>query len=108
MGGSIKHGHSIEETLERELEEEYGTKLISKKYLDHWEAFRALDNGTKTHWITFVYVVLIDPKTAKNGEPHKFDEVGWFPYKELPSPLHSLAQPFIDKFGGQIEKMLGV
>ena len=46
-------------------------------------------NGTKTHWIALDHKVLVDRGKVKNGEPHKFDEIGWFKLDNLPSPLHS-------------------
>jgi hypothetical protein len=33
------------------------------------------NNGEKTHWIALDFKVLVDPKNAAVGEPHKFDKV---------------------------------
>ncbi len=50
----------------------------------------------------------VDPKEAKNNEPHKIDEIGWFTLDGLPQPLHSGFQytfnrykTFFDKYRGQ-------
>ena len=46
-------------------------------------------NGKKTHWISLDFKVKVDRTKVANGEPHKFDEIGWFTLDQLPSPMHS-------------------
>ena len=43
----------------------------------------------KTHWIALDFLVKVDRLKAKNGEPRKIDEIGWFTLGNLPSPLQS-------------------
>jgi len=33
-----------------------------------------------------------------NGEPHKFDEIGWFKLDNPPSPLHSQLPSALKKY----------
>lgn len=87
-GGGIDFGLTIEETLRKELKEEYCVENISYEFMGHRDVFRE-HGGQKTHWIQFDFRVLIDPKEVKNSEPHKFDELKWFDLNKLPHPLHS-------------------
>jgi hypothetical protein len=46
--------------------------------------------------------VLVDPKKAKNGEPHKLDAVQWFDFKNLPSPMHSQWSVFLKLYKNKL------
>ncbi len=96
-GGGIDFDDGIEETLKKELKEEYCVENIEYKFLAYRDVFREQE-GRKTHWIQFDFLVKVDPKEVKNGEPHKFDEIGWFTLDNLPSPLHSQAQKVVDLY----------
>lgn len=87
-GGGVDFGDSVEATLRKELKEEYCAENISYEFLGYRDVFRE-QNGKKTHWIQFDFKVRVDPKEIKIGEPHKFDEIGWFTLDNLPQPLHS-------------------
>ncbi|MDR0462847.1 MAG: NUDIX domain-containing protein [Pseudomonadales bacterium] len=87
-GGSLKFGEEFEDCLRRELKEEASVDPLEIKFGGVANTLRTHE-GEKTHWVCIVYSVLVDPKQAKNGEPDKFSEVGWFKYGEWPSPLHS-------------------
>jgi len=88
-GGALEFGEKLEDAVAREVREEHSTTPLEIKFLKNWESLRD-NNGTPTHWVAFVYAVLIDPASAKIGEPHKIDETGWFTSKNLPSPVHSM------------------
>lgn len=88
LGGAIEFGESIEATLRRELREELGTKPLKTEFLTAYEAHRQ-HNGTPTHWIALLYAIEVNPQTVRLAEPEKFDEIGWFNAKNLPTPLHS-------------------
>jgi 8-oxo-dGTP diphosphatase len=87
-GGGLKFGEKVEEVLKREIEEEYCTDILEHEFLGFRDVHREHD-GKKTHWIALDYKVLVDPTKVENGEPHKFDEIGWFKMNELPESLHS-------------------
>lgn len=90
-GGAHEFGDTIEQTILREIREEYGTTAFNLKFIKVFDALRELADGTPTHWVGVCYAAQVDPEKAKNNEPHKIDEIGWFTFNSLPSPLHSQA-----------------
>jgi len=95
--GGLEFGDSVEETLRKEILEEYGTNVLDFEFLGFRDVHREHD-GQKTHWISLDYKVLIDPGLVKNGEPHKFDEVGMFTLASMPQPTHSQLPLFLEKY----------
>ena len=94
--GALEFGDSVEATLRREIKEEYCTDVLDFQFMGFRELHREHD-GQKTHWIALDYKVLIDPTKVANGEPHKFDKIGWFTLDSLPTPLHSGVETFFVK-----------
>lgn len=90
-GGAIEFGESIDEAINREVQEELCTKPLGVKFLTAYDAHRK-HNGSKTHWVALVHAVQVNPSEVKIGEPHKIEEIGWFDSKSLPTPLHSQFQ----------------
>ncbi len=86
--GALEFDETVEEALKKEIKEEYCTDVIDSDFLGFMDVHRE-HNGVKTHWIALDYKVLVDREKVKNGEPHKFDEIGWFKMNNLPTPLHS-------------------
>lgn len=87
-GGGVDFGDSLEQTLRKEIKEEYCTDVIDFEFLGYRDVFRE-NNGKKTHWLGMDFKVLVDKNKVANGEPHKFDAVEWFRLDDLPSPVHS-------------------
>lgn len=88
-GGAHEFGASLEDTVKREIKEEYGADAQKITFIKVHDLHRELDDGTPTHWLGILYAVRVDPKQAKNNEPHKIDDIGWFAPDDLPSPKHS-------------------
>ena len=94
-GGGLDFGDTIENTLKKEIKEEYCTDVLDYEFLGYGDIHRK-NNGKKSHWVSIVFKVLVDKKKVKNGEPHKFDAVEWFSLDKLPKPLHSQASKYIE------------
>jgi ADP-ribose pyrophosphatase YjhB (NUDIX family) len=95
-GGAHEFGSTIEETVRREIKEEYGADVLELQYIKTYDAHRTLTDGTPTHWLAVLFAAKVDPKQAHNNEPYKIDEIGWFTLDELPKPLHSQSQHSLD------------
>lgn len=95
-GGGLEFGDTVEETLKREIEEEYGVAPIEYEFISYADVHR-VHGDRKTHWIALTFKVLVDRSQVINNEPHKFDEIGWFRYESLPSKLHSQLPRFFEK-----------
>lgn len=102
-GGALEFGDSLEETLRREIKEEYGTNVLSYEFLGFRDVHRKL-GGKKTHWIALDFKVRVNKNKVKNGEPHKFSEVGWFRLDKLPKPLHSQFPDFIKRYSARLKQ----
>lgn len=100
-GGGLDHGDTVEETLRKEIMEEYCTDVISHEFLGYRDVLREYD-GRTTHWIALDHLVLVDRGMAKNGEPHKLDEIGWFTLDKLPEKLHSQFPNFLALYGDRL------
>jgi ADP-ribose pyrophosphatase YjhB (NUDIX family) len=101
-GGGLEFNDTPENTLRKEIKEEYCTDVESYEFLGFRDVHR-MNGGRKTHWIALDFKVLVDAAKVKNGEPHKFDEVKWFTLKNLPHPLHSQFPYFLEKYKGRLE-----
>ena len=106
-GGKLEFNLSLEENVLQEVFEEYGCKGEIEERLPAEDLFRIFD-GVKTHWITIPFFIKVNHEEAKNNEPHKIDEIGWFTLDNLPTPLHSGFQKSLDYYKSYFEKRLKV
>lgn len=96
-GGRLEFGDTVENTLRKEITEEYSTDVLEFEFLGYRDVHRE-QGGKKTHWIALDFKVLVNREMAKNGEPHKFDAVEWFTLQNLPTPLFSQLPTFLEKY----------
>jgi 8-oxo-dGTP diphosphatase len=101
-GGALEFLDSVEDTLKKEIKEEYGTDVLDYEFLGYRDVHRSLNSGEKTHWIALDFKVLVNKDLVRNGEPHKFDDVSWFRIDSLPSPLHSQFPKFIELYKNKL------
>jgi ADP-ribose pyrophosphatase YjhB (NUDIX family) len=87
-GGGLDFGETVEDTLRNEIKQEYCTDVLDFEFLGYRDVHRE-HNGVKTHWVSLDFKVLVDREKVANGEPHKFDEIGWFRLDSLPENMHS-------------------
>ena len=112
--GALEFGTSVEETLKKEMKEEYCADVLSFEFLGFRDVHREIQLDAdlrisvdplrkKTHWIGLDFKVLVDPKKVKNGEPHKFEEVKWFTVENFPESVHSQAPIFFEKYKDELK-----
>ncbi len=92
-GGGIDFGDSIEDTIRKEIKEEYCTNVLKIEFLGYRDVHRK-HKDKETHWVALDFKVLIDPQKVKIGEPDKFDEIGWFTLDNIPKNIHSQLPTF--------------
>ncbi len=94
-GGGIELHDTVEDTIRKEIKEEYNADVLECEFLGYRDAHR-IQNGEPSHWIALDFKVLVNRDQVKNNEPHKFDEIGWFRLDNLPEDLHSQLPIFFD------------
>ena len=101
-GGALEFGATVDDTLRKEIREEYCTDVLASEFLGYRDVHREQD-GEGTHWIALDFRVLVDRSKVKNGEPHKFDDVAWFRLDAMPAPVHSQFPEFLRLYGDRLE-----
>jgi 8-oxo-dGTP diphosphatase len=91
--GALEHGESFADAVRREVREEYTAEALDVETIGVRNVLRS-----GSHWVAVVNAVRVDPTAVAIGEPHKFDELGWFALDALPSPLHSQLPATIELF----------
>jgi mutator protein MutT len=89
-GGSIEFGETMAEAIKREIKEELGVDIRLEYQL------RAIDHlipAEKQHWVTSPFVAkIVAGQSPTILEPHKCEQIGWFPLTALPKPLSIATQ----------------
>lgn len=106
--GGLKHGLKVEDNMRRELKEEYGADPIRTEFLGYFDALRKSSDNTLTHWVALCFAVQVDPTQVKINEPEMFDSSGWFEINNLPSPLHSQFENFMNLHGKKLMNSMGL
>ena len=100
-GGGVELHDAVADTLRKEIKEEYCTDVVSHEFLGFMDVHREHD-GKNTHWIALCFKALVDPAKVAIGEPHKFDELGWFTLDSLPDNLHSQLPHFLNLYATKL------
>ncbi len=102
-GGGLELHDTVENTLHKEIKEEYCTEVLDFEFLGYRDVHRIHD-GTKTHWIALDFKVQIDPMKVEIGEPHKFDDLKWFKLDSIDvSTFHSQLPVFLEKYKSKLQ-----
>lgn len=101
-GGALELNDTVENTIRKEVKEEYSTDVLGTEFLGYRDVHR-MRGGKPDHWIALDFKVLIDPKMVKNGEPHKFDEVRMVTFAIMPQPVHSQFPTFLKLYKDKLE-----
>lgn len=101
-GGALEQGQQVADVLRKEIREEYCADVKEYEFLGFRDVHRE-QNGKKMHWIALDFRVRLDGSEVQNGEPHKFDEIGWFSLNDLPHPLHSQFEGAIGKYKDRLK-----
>jgi 8-oxo-dGTP diphosphatase len=105
-GGAIELHDTIDNTLRKEIKEEYNCDVLNYEFLGYRELHRRIDDDKKTHWIALDFKVLVEASDLKTNEPHKFDDVKLFPIGEMlvdPEKVHSQLPKFLEKYQDKIK-----
>lgn len=105
-GGKLEFGLTTKENVLKEIQEEYGVLGSIQKELPYYNIFRE-NNGMKTHWISFPFIVEIDSNKAKNNEPENIEEIKWVKLQNLPQPLHPGVIFVLNKYKEEFENIGG-
>jgi 8-oxo-dGTP diphosphatase len=95
VGGKLNFLESLEGCAMREALEEVGVKIAIDGLLcvtDHCLP------GEGQHWVSPAYLGHLLTGEATNREPHKTQDVRWFPLSELPHNLTMTARNAIEAF----------
>ena len=95
--GGLEFKDTVENTLKKEIKEEYCTDVLDFEFLGYRDVHRE-HVGKQTHWIGLDFKVLVDREKVANGEPHKFEALEWFSLANLPTPLHSQFPHFLELY----------
>ena len=101
-GGGLEFGKTIDQTIRKEINEEYCTDVLDYEFLDYRDVHRVHD-GKPTHWIALDFKVRVDREKVRNGEPDKFDEVVWFKLNKIPENIHSQVPNFFELYRAKLE-----
>ncbi|GII04275.1 NUDIX hydrolase [Planobispora takensis] len=85
--GALEYGESFETAVAREVREEYCAEALEIETIGVRNVLRG--DPVTSHWVAVIFAVRVDPGEVAIGEPHKFDELGWFAPDAPPAPLHS-------------------
>lgn len=104
-GGGLEFGHTVEETLRKEIKKEYCADVLDYEFLGYMDALREYEEK-QTHWITLNFKVRVDPREVGIGEPDMIDEIGWFTLDTVPpiEELHSQLPQFFELYKDKLKE----
>jgi 8-oxo-dGTP diphosphatase len=98
VGGKLDYLETLEECAVREAREEAGLEIIIERLLC---VTNHLLPDEAQHWVSPAYLGRVLAGEARNCEPEKTREVGWFSLDQLPVNLTMTARNAIQAYGQQ-------
>lgn len=86
--GGVKFGETVYEGLLRELKEELCVEPIMVESMGYKNVIEKDGTHVKKHWVTFEFLVQVNPDLVQIGEPESCSEIQWRTLDNPPSPLH--------------------
>lgn len=84
-GGKVNFGETLQHAAIREAKEEYG---IDIELIEQFVAQNHLIPGEHQHWVPTSFLCrIVGASKPSIMERDKCDEIGWFSFDALPSPL---------------------
>lgn len=87
-GGGLEFGDSFEDTIIREMKEEFD---IEVEVVDSVAPFNHIIHEDKQHWVALAFICKIKKGKPKIMEPDKCEAIGWFSFDEMEGMNLSLA-----------------
>lgn len=88
-GGAVEYGETLENAVKREIKEELAIDL---ELLEQFPAGDHIIPGDHQHWVATTFLAKIIEGIPNIMEPEKCDEIKWFSFDALPSPLSIITQ----------------
>lgn len=79
-GGGVEFGETIEETIIREMKEEYD---IDIEIIELLGVNNHIIPDEKQHWVAPSFICKIIQGTPRIREPHKCEAIGWFSLEDI-------------------------
>lgn len=102
-GGKLDLFKVVEDMVREEIRDEYCADALDMAFLGYRDAIRE-ENGVKLHWLALDFLVRVDRKQVRIGEPHKFDDIGWFTPANRPADVHSQLPRFFELHKADLAK----
>lgn len=106
-GGGVRFGDTVEDTIIREIKEEYGVDI---EIIELLGVNNHIIPDEKQHWVSPCFICKIISGMPEILEPHKCDEIGWFTIEEASKmPISLVTQSNIkhlkEKYGDTLPKV---
>lgn len=79
-GGAMEYGESFEQTVIREIREEFGFTI---KPIEWLEPFNHFIPKEQQHWVALCFICEVVKGIPRIKEPDKSSEIGWYSIEEM-------------------------
>ncbi len=79
-GGAVEFGHSLEDSIRREVKEEFGIEI---EVLELFDVCNHIIKNENQHWVSPTFLCKIKQGTPQIMEPEKCDEIDWVELEDV-------------------------